>query len=167
MAAFKYKRRLWKMINAWVFSWWYSGACFDHCKHLKMELFAKTVNGLKPLTLFAKRSILDVCNGSEYMLFEKVRTSVFCFPFYIIHKGHWKKTSVEIEWNEFSNKLAVEWKLYQLWLYYIDWLSYQKCNKIGWSSLCSFVNPFVFMLMHDVCWIDRMLRDLIAISTLI
>ena len=92
MAAFKYKRRLWKMINAWVFSWWYSGACFDHCKHLKMELFAKTVNGLKH-------------NGSEYMLFEKVRTSVFCFPFYIIHKGHWKKTSVEIEWNEFSNKL--------------------------------------------------------------
>ena len=31
-----------------------------------MEHFAKIVNGLKPLTIFAKRSILDVWHGCEY-----------------------------------------------------------------------------------------------------
>ena len=31
-----------------------------------MERFAKIVNGLKPSTIFAKRSILDVWQGSEY-----------------------------------------------------------------------------------------------------
>ena len=31
-----------------------------------MELFTKIVNGLKPLTNFAKNSILDVWQGSEY-----------------------------------------------------------------------------------------------------
>ena len=31
-----------------------------------MELFAKTVNNLKPLTIFAKSSVLDVCSGSKY-----------------------------------------------------------------------------------------------------
>ena len=31
-----------------------------------MELFAKTVNGLKPLTNFAKSSNLDDCSGSKY-----------------------------------------------------------------------------------------------------
>ena len=30
-----------------------------------MELIAKTVNGLKPLTIFEKNSILDVRLGSE------------------------------------------------------------------------------------------------------
>ena len=30
------------------------------------KLFAKIVNGFKPLTVFAKSSILDVCNGSKY-----------------------------------------------------------------------------------------------------
>ena len=32
----------------------------------KMKLFAKTVNDLKPLTIFGKSSILDVCSGSKY-----------------------------------------------------------------------------------------------------
>ena len=32
----------------------------------KMDLFAKIVNGWTPLTIFAKRSILDVRLGSEY-----------------------------------------------------------------------------------------------------
>ena len=31
-----------------------------------MEAFAETVNGLKPFTVFAKTSILDVYSGSEY-----------------------------------------------------------------------------------------------------
>ena len=31
-----------------------------------MERFAKTVNGFKPLTIFAKHSIWDIWEGSEY-----------------------------------------------------------------------------------------------------
>ena len=31
-----------------------------------MERFVKIVNGYKPLTVFAKRSILDVCQCNEY-----------------------------------------------------------------------------------------------------
>ena len=31
-----------------------------------MECFVEIVNGLKPLTIFAKRSILNVWQGSEY-----------------------------------------------------------------------------------------------------
>ena len=31
-----------------------------------MELFAKIVNGLQPLAIFAKKSVLDVLLGSEY-----------------------------------------------------------------------------------------------------
>ena len=33
----------------------------------KMELFAKIVNTWKPLTIFAKNSILDIWQGSEYV----------------------------------------------------------------------------------------------------
>ena len=32
----------------------------------KMERFAKKVNKLKTLTIFAKCSLLDICQGSEY-----------------------------------------------------------------------------------------------------
>ena len=35
-------------------------------KHLKMEHFAKIINGFQPFTIFAKRSILDVWQGSEH-----------------------------------------------------------------------------------------------------
>ena len=35
-------------------------------KHLKMEYFAKTVNDIQPLTIFAKLSLLVVWQGSEY-----------------------------------------------------------------------------------------------------
>ena len=31
-----------------------------------MELFLKIINDFKPLTIFVKRSILDVCQNSEY-----------------------------------------------------------------------------------------------------
>ena len=37
----------------------------------KMVRFAKIVNGLKLLTIFAKSSILDVWLGSEYIFVEK------------------------------------------------------------------------------------------------
>ena len=36
------------------------------CQIYTMKLFAKTVNGYKPLTIFAESSILDVWQGSEY-----------------------------------------------------------------------------------------------------
>ena len=35
------------------------------CQIYTMKLFAKTVNGYKPLTIFAESSILDVWQGSE------------------------------------------------------------------------------------------------------
>ena len=36
------------------------------CLTSEMELFAKIVNGLKPLTVFTKSSILDLGQGSEH-----------------------------------------------------------------------------------------------------
>ena len=39
---------------------------FRTCQTSKMKCFAKIVNGWKPLTIFAKRSILDTYQGSEY-----------------------------------------------------------------------------------------------------
>ena len=38
----------------------------EHCQTSKMELFAKIVNSWKPLSIFAKSSILDVWQDSEY-----------------------------------------------------------------------------------------------------
>ena len=38
----------------------------EPCQTSKIESFAKIVNGFMPLTIFAKRSILDVWQGSEY-----------------------------------------------------------------------------------------------------
>ena len=37
----------------------------EPCQTSKMELFLKIINGRKPLTIFAKSSILDVWLGSE------------------------------------------------------------------------------------------------------
>ena len=38
----------------------------EPCQTSKTERFAKTANNWKPLTIFAKCSILDVWQGSEY-----------------------------------------------------------------------------------------------------
>ena len=38
----------------------------EHCQTSRMERFMKIVNGQKPLTIFAKCSILNVWQGSEY-----------------------------------------------------------------------------------------------------
>ena len=38
----------------------------DLCQISKMECFEKVVDGFELLTIFAKRSILDVWQGSEY-----------------------------------------------------------------------------------------------------
>ena len=38
----------------------------EHCQIFKMERFAKAVDGLKPWTIFGKRTILDVWQGSDY-----------------------------------------------------------------------------------------------------
>ena len=45
---------------------WGSEAHSESSRTSKMDLFAKIVNGVQPLTIFAKRSILDVQLGSEY-----------------------------------------------------------------------------------------------------
>ena len=37
------------------------------CQTFKTECFVKIVNGLKQWTIFAKRSILDVWQGVEYV----------------------------------------------------------------------------------------------------
>ena len=44
----------------------YSEAYSEPCQASKMERFAKQVNVFQPLTFFAKRSILNVWQGSEY-----------------------------------------------------------------------------------------------------
>ena len=44
----------------------YPEAYLDACQTSKMERFAKIVNGWIPFTIFAKCSILDVWQGSEY-----------------------------------------------------------------------------------------------------
>ena len=38
----------------------------EPCKTSKMEFSAKIVNGIQPLTIFAKSSVLEVWQGSEY-----------------------------------------------------------------------------------------------------
>ena len=38
----------------------------EHCQACKMERFRKIVNDRLPLSIFAKRSVLDVWQGSEY-----------------------------------------------------------------------------------------------------
>ena len=38
----------------------------NYCQTFKIGRFAKIVNGYKALTIFAKRSILDVLQVSEY-----------------------------------------------------------------------------------------------------
>ena len=43
-----------------------SEACSGPCQTIKMECFAKIVNSFGPSTIFAKRPILDVWQGSEY-----------------------------------------------------------------------------------------------------
>ena len=42
----------------------------------KMECFAKIVNSWKSLTIFAKRSILDAWQGSEYAPGRQVKANV-------------------------------------------------------------------------------------------
>ena len=42
-------------------------ACSEPCQLSKMKCFTKMLNGFQPLSIFAKRSILDVWQGSEYV----------------------------------------------------------------------------------------------------
>ena len=44
----------------------YGGGYSELCQASNMELSAKIVNGWNLLTIFAKRSILDVWQGSKY-----------------------------------------------------------------------------------------------------
>ena len=44
----------------------YSEAYSEHCQIFKMERFEKKIEGFEPLIIFAKRSILNFWQGSEY-----------------------------------------------------------------------------------------------------
>ena len=49
-----------------------------------MECFDKIVYGFQPLIIFEKRSILDVCQGSEYASGKRLfLCNILCLPFYI------------------------------------------------------------------------------------
>ena len=52
----------------------------EPCQAFRMELLAEIVNDLKPLTIFAKRSILYVWQGSEYVSKDDVSSEneVYC-----------------------------------------------------------------------------------------
>ena len=65
----------------------------DSRRTSKMELIAKIVNGLKPLTTFAISSILDVRLGPEYILVW-LCTLVSCISSYIAGWVHLKCNSV-------------------------------------------------------------------------
>lgn len=43
-----------------------SEAYLGHCQTSRMEILAKIVKGYKQLTVLAKRSIIDVCQGSNF-----------------------------------------------------------------------------------------------------
>ena len=47
--------------------WFILKSYSEPCQTSKLERFAKIVDGFKPLTIFAKRSILDVRQGYEYV----------------------------------------------------------------------------------------------------
>ena len=49
------------------------GAYSEHCQTSKMERSAKITNSFLPLTVFAKRSVLDVWQDSEYATFDVMK----------------------------------------------------------------------------------------------
>ena len=53
----------------------------------KIELSTKLVNGFKHLTFFAKRPVLDVCQGSEYVTVEEVKKKTVFFIKFIDQIG--------------------------------------------------------------------------------
>ena len=62
----------------------------EPCQTSKLELFAKIVNGVQPLTIFAKIFIIDV---SEWVLNAPVQIYAFCrenwvFPYFLFWKIH-------------------------------------------------------------------------------
>ena len=58
-----------EMLNSWHFFveiGHYSDRYSEPCQTSKIERFARTTNGWKPLTTFSKRSIIKVWQGSQY-----------------------------------------------------------------------------------------------------
>ena len=66
----------WKVLQASILGP-LSGAYSERCQTSKMKRFAKRVHGIKPLTIFAKRCLLNVWQGSEY-------TSICYFLVFIV-----------------------------------------------------------------------------------
>ena len=53
------------IISSCVFK---ADACLELCQTFKIEHFVKILNGEKPLTIFVKRFISDIWQGSEYVV---------------------------------------------------------------------------------------------------
>ena len=82
----------WNRTAAWVFSckfaacfqdgclcnFYFSEAYSETCQASNMEYFAKMVNGLNLLAVFAKCSILDVWKGSEYVFVKFYFLTSYC-----------------------------------------------------------------------------------------
>ena len=56
-------------------------------KHLKIELFAKIVIGWKPSTIFAKRSISEVCQCSDYTPCSHMKYFIYNKSFIPFHRS--------------------------------------------------------------------------------
>ena len=72
----------------------YSEMFSEPCQTAKMELFVKIVNDLKPLTIFAKRSVFGVWQNCEYASDIDFRFCIgfrftvpwYCLSIYKIHR---------------------------------------------------------------------------------
>ena len=54
------------MTNQKILCWEHLEVYTKPCQIFKKKCFAKIINGFLPLSIFAKRSILDIWEGSEY-----------------------------------------------------------------------------------------------------
>ena len=84
----KQKMKMWyQNLLIWFIWTRYAEANSEPYQTSMMELFANIVNGWKPVTIFAKRSFLDVCQSSEY-----------AFDMYY----HWTASKCLNRWNQSS-----------------------------------------------------------------
>ena len=65
---FDFWSSLWKVYIVFKLWCWYQKRIQESWQTFKMEFFAKIIYGLKPLTIFAKNSILDIWQDSQYSI---------------------------------------------------------------------------------------------------
>ena len=62
---------------------WSSEVYSELSQTSKMKRFAKVVNGFQPVIIFTKRSIVDVCQGSEYACVVHKKNANISWSWYI------------------------------------------------------------------------------------